>query len=564
MMSLENTPIIGIDWKFVGRDYLGFFPEHYPDLAFFKSDAFEYLRDELANELPETCFERLSVFLAEYGYELWNIDTLGDEYRLLVAPSGQGETVCRAALNGIAAEWDDAEDIPDFGFERLAPVAKPMKPGRKQTVKAKLPPIATQDDWHRSYGGVWRPDVRQVFLDFENEAGEDVSGLVDLHTFPLTEVDATGFYDLQAAGHSFMPLYGIEGGQYWEWQKPQKRQKIYDDYRSCVALISDYNTPIVTEIPGSERRHGDNLGFTGFGQVLFQKVRADEAATWHNASALRIGRKPETPEARASLLRFDGVQFQHIAELHAQAHLLPLDADTIAVFDAAIPDESGHTAAVSYYLIDSRTWVVMGKGQLPFAEPTTLEGLFVLGGDDILYVRTTQAAHPTHAALTEATGWLVRFNLRSGGWQQAKLEGLHDDYTINMALLRHQPPDKHRIRSFQGGLSIERGHDDWCILNYITSYAGRHDLAWLWNTVDDEIVRLLPEDFPRREPSVHWNPALGRYVADESCRLSLLPPFEELRQRRASHRLVWGNIEAPKTVTGWLAAGIRRLTGRRA
>jgi hypothetical protein len=94
------------------------------------------------------------------------------------------------------------------------------------------------------------------------------------------------------------------------------------------------------------------------------------------------------------------------------------------------------------------------------------------------------------------------------------------------------------VKSFEGFITAEKGHADWLVLNYISNNTGKHDLAWLWNTATDEILKIQEKDLPRIEPVISYIPAIDRYVADESCRTYLLVEFEEI-QKREKFWLEW-------------------------
>jgi hypothetical protein len=61
----------------------------------------------------------------------------------------------------------------------------------------------------------------------------------------------------------------------------------------------------------------------------------------------------------------------------------------------------------------------------------------------------------------------------------------------------------------------------------------------MWNGVSNEWIRFTPQDFPREQPALRYLKSLGRYVADESCRLDLLAPFDDLYASRTPFVLQW-------------------------
>ena len=88
-------PLVHIDWKTPGSDLLGLLQHYYPDIGVFAGPGFEALLDELSNEMPEVCFEALAPLLAGQGYDLWNLDAGGDDYRPVIVPVAQREAFAR-------------------------------------------------------------------------------------------------------------------------------------------------------------------------------------------------------------------------------------------------------------------------------------------------------------------------------------------------------------------------------------------------------------------------------------------------------------------------------------
>ncbi|WP_434675350.1 DUF6630 family protein [Pseudomonas sp. D3-10] len=110
-------PLVHIDWKTPGSDLLGLLQHYYPDIGVFAGPGFETLLDELSNEMPEVCFEALAALLSHQGYDLWNLDAGGDDYRPVIFPSDQREA--------FAQHWQSPRGEPRF-TPRLIEPPKPM------------------------------------------------------------------------------------------------------------------------------------------------------------------------------------------------------------------------------------------------------------------------------------------------------------------------------------------------------------------------------------------------------------------------------------------------------
>ncbi|WP_367861846.1 DUF6630 family protein [Pseudomonas brassicacearum] len=90
-MAARFAPLVHIDWKTPGGELLGLLQHYYPDIGVFAGPEFEALLDELSNEMPEVCFEALATVLARHGFDLWNLDAGGDDYRPVIFPVDQRE-----------------------------------------------------------------------------------------------------------------------------------------------------------------------------------------------------------------------------------------------------------------------------------------------------------------------------------------------------------------------------------------------------------------------------------------------------------------------------------------
>jgi hypothetical protein len=531
-MSEDPFPSVGIDWKFVGRDYLRFFPEKYPSLDFLSGAPFDALCDELAHEAAETCFEGISGFLGPFGYQLWNIDTGGDEYLLVIVADGAVDDFRAAVLADC-----DADFVPEC--ERLAPAAPPwIAPSKPQpTSSGKRKDIVAETDHHLSYGSLGVGTDLYKIIDFEDEDGSVLSSLVDVRTFPLAGVDAEGLFDLIEQKHHFSGVHTTDGGQYWRWEKPQKRQKLYTDRVFSIAFATGYQVLEIAEVANMVWRDGAYRSAWGIGNTLYLHTLYEGDPERFNSDAPVFGSPPTRENERAAVFAINGLTARHIVTMRCKDSLVPVSETEILIFFCDNPDQTeSHTR---YALFDCVKGAAVTQGRLPFALSARMDGVFPLNADEFAYVRLEVREHPTHPQLTEKVGWLVRFNARTGTWCEARLDGLHNDFVINMAILRNQAPDKHRVRSFDGFLELRPGHDGWCILNYQTAQSGKHDLAWFWNVANDEVLKIRQRDFPSRTPTFRYNSTRGRYIADDGCRLDLLIPFAEIYAMSDHDRLIW-------------------------
>lgn len=508
---MDYEQLISIDWKSVGNDYLGFFPDTYPELDFLKGDAWEALCDELAHEMPESVFDPLSGYLAQHGYELRNANDGGDVYRLAIVKAGEGsgfEAHCRAII-------DDDGDPVGIESERLGlegarmALQAPSKTKRKQ---AHFDPIA-ETDYHLEYGGVSLGRYTHRFVDYE-EDGQTYYGIADLTVFPFQFVDADEIHALREQKHDFYPLYTNGSVQYWAWQNPPRKGRKVPVVQQIIA-IEAFASGQWKIVEGTAVERDNHIYGEGCEDTLFALLPARDA------------QGVIVPE-RQCLCRIRDAVCTSIAEIASDvALLMPINRDEVAVRHSS--DDS------HLLLIDTAS----GKQErLPLRDEHASD-IFAISNDEVGYITLSARAHSELDYLKEHTAYLNRLNIRNGSLRRAELTDLYNEYSYDPTMLRDQPLDKVKIRSFEGFIDAYRGHENWIILNYRTSYPGKYDRAWFWNIATDEVVKITPSECPRLEPTFHYLPSRDRYVGDSSCRLDLLKPFDELRAKCSGERLVW-------------------------
>lgn len=481
---------------------MGFFPDNYPELPFLFSQEWEDLCDEVANEMPENLFDQFSPFLTAYGYELWNLDDSSDSYNLCI--------VATADVKPFVEFWSN-HPIDDEGHffynpERVGvEAALAIKPDKKAAIskpKQKKNLIADVD-YHLEYGGIRDRDLlqRQV-VDYETD-GQTFYAVADLDKFPFETIDAEGFYKQLEDGFSYYPVYTREPFNYWEETPPQPKGKRKNQSRTKrLVNIKDFNNFSCEAITGAEFPENNYLYRAAFGERLF----------------LVDGQ---------TLYKVVGIHFEKICDVDFHAsNLLALNENDVLLIYSNY--ENSRILLINCAI---KSIHEISRGVDPV-------DAFVINQDEIGFIATEKTPHPQANYIFQQKAFLCRLNLRSQTIRRAPLEGLHHEYKWDLALLKSQPSNKIIVKSFEGFITVEKGHADWLVLNYISNQTDKHDLAWLWNTTTDEVLKIQEKDLPRIEPVISYIPAIGRYVADESCRTYLLVEFEEI-QKREKFRLEW-------------------------
>jgi hypothetical protein len=514
---IEGFPqIISIDWKSAGVDYVGLFHEFYPDLAFFRSDDFEALKDDCATQMPDEVFDALSAFLALRGYGLWNINDGGDNYNLVVAKDTQSKAMAKLAKDVSASE--DFECAAErLGLE-AAKAAKKAKPPPKKKSQQRLPIIA-DSLWHTDYGGLRFKDSPIQFLrEAGEEEGTETVSLVNFNTWEVEDVPAEGFLPLRQKQSAHL-LYGSDTVQFWMLSVDRKTERL--------VAVSDYQTPIMDEL-GYGPFYRGTLGFySGYADTLYFCLKRQDP---NLALRLRHNQYVEDNIGQRIMMARDG-KVEHLATIDNVVELLPLNENEVMLFQA----DSGFVAE-TFTILDVACKTMSEHIKLPeggFASP------FLINENEIGFIQTTKRDKLAgHYDLSEKTGFLCRFNVRTGQIKRAKLDGLENRSRVNVNVLAGQH-DMRSWNSFEGFIETAKGHDGWFILNYLSNHAGPTALAWLWNSVDDEILKITTKDFPREDPTIFYNKALNRYQANHACRLDLLIPFEDIYRTRERGKLVW-------------------------
>lgn len=494
--------IVSIDWKFPGRDYMGFFPDNYPELPFLFSQEWEDLCDEVANEMPENLFDQFSPFLAAYGYELWNLDELSDSYNLCIVAAGDAKAFAEFWSNYALDEEENIFYHPErLGVEAAAQVNKGKQPENSKPEQKKT--LIADVDHHLEYGGIRdRQLLQRQLIDYESD-GQTYYGVADIDKFPFETVEAEGFYKKLDEGFSYYPIYTRAPYNYWEETSPQaggKKKNIASKKR--LVFIKNFNEFLCEPISGAEFPNDNYLSRAAFGKSLFLL----DNKTLYKVVETHLEKICDLDFSASNLLALNENEIVLIYNNSEHSRIILVDSD----------NKSLHELKCGFALADT----------------------FVINQNEIGFIETDTFPHPQADYIFQQNAFLCRFNIRTQTVKKAALEGLHHEYKWNLAMLKSQPANKITVKSFEGFISVERGHEEWLILNYISNSTGKHDLAWLWNTATDEILKIREKDLPRIEPVISYIAAIDRYVADTSCRSYLLVEFEEI-QRREKCQLDW-------------------------
>lgn len=456
-----------LDWKCTGLDICAALQDEYPDHTLLQSAAFEALMDELAMEGPQDSLERLGDFFAANGSGLWNIDEGGDGYMLaLVEPDDEDEFAEHWEAQGCEVEFLGTPDD-----------AEPIEP----PVRAANPPELIEATFPHDEGlsaDLVATSLARLDLQ-DDESDEARAHLVDFSVWPPRVAALTT--DL----HDVTPCATLASGVHVVAldREVDRRKRLHETrYAAIDAVVEPWTTRLWA---GAEVvLEGMYLHSAHSGDTLFvaEEVRGE----------LRIHRLNQA----GSSVVFTARKPQQDYQLQA----LSPDTCLLATHDSL------------HVIGPARTTDTLLR---PRPAPST--PLLAIGNDAFAYFSVNR--HGRGEGPDEQVLVLHRCSLVDGRVTSRTLEEFSSTQTMTLSSGR-----RIRHRTFDGRVLASRAHDGWWVLNHATNVYGRRDLAWLWNAHTDEMLRIPPELFPRREPNICFVPVLNRFVASGSHRVDLLAP----------------------------------------
>ncbi|TWC14563.1 MULTISPECIES: hypothetical protein [unclassified Pseudomonas] len=160
-----------------------------------------------------------------------------------------------------------------------------------------------------------------------------------------------------------------------------------------------------------------------------------------------------------------------------------------------------------------------------------------LGGDEILLFSEDKRKNLEDPRYHETVLRAWRFNVLTGTATKALLDGFGSEVRQDTRLLVTEPKNLITLRTFHGRIHVSRGHGDWWVWNYATNTFGSHTLAWFWNQLDNQVLKLSSQDIRRIKPQVRYLPAQDRYLAFEADFVARLPVFDEMLEAKGGEVL---------------------------
>lgn len=501
-MQSHFDPLVHIDWKTPGGELLGLLQHYYRDIDLFIGQPFEALLDELSNEMPEICFQALANALAERGYDLWNLDAGGDDYRPVVVRTEQREA--------FASHWQDQEDFTPSLIEPEKPVAAEGKAARKpaKSKRSKLnwlqdvhdypgPTYVHDDNYHNGWAGITEQDDEQ-WLCF----------LIDYNQWPPVEQDMLEHRTDGLDGADLQLIDANARRSLWRRRVRSGDYSSDDRYKYEVRQGDDIQAfgPAEVEWPGFEQP-----------SVVVDAEVFERQRLYEPVPMTRIWRIT----AQAS-----EVIFEHPDELT----ILPIGPRRLLFMQ--------HNGPLCWIWNQDPPHQAIAAKPMPTVDGYHLRASTAyLGGDEILLFSEDKRKNLEDPRYHETVLLAWRFNLVTGTATKALLDGFGSEVRQDTRLLVTEPKNLITLRTFHGRIHVSRGHGDWWVWNYATNTFSSHTLAWFWNQLDNQVLKLSSQDIRRIKPQVRYLPAQDRYLAFEADFVARLPVFGEMLEAKGAEVL---------------------------
>ncbi|MCL6700268.1 hypothetical protein [Pseudomonas sp. T1.Ur] len=496
-MQSQFDPLVHIDWKTPGGEWLGLMQDAYPEV--FTGQAFEALLDELFNEMPEVCFEALAAVLAGQGYDLWNLDAGGDDYRPVVFPSDQREAFAR--------HWQSPRGEPRFTAALIEPPAvKARKPAKPKRSKLKWlqevhdypgPTYVHEYNYRNGWAAITEQDEDR-WLCF----------LIDYHQWPPAEQDMLEQRTDEVDGADLRLIDA--NAQRSLWRRQVRRGDYSADDRFTYEIrrgdaIEDFG-PAGQEWPAFEEP------CVVVDEAIFERQRIYE------------------PKHLTRIWRTTADSSEVIFEDSDELTILPVGGRRLLFMQ--------HNGKRCWVWHQDTQQAIVAK-PMPAEAYKLRAATAYLGGDEVLLFSEGARQNVEHSGYQETVLLAWRFNFITGTKTQATLDGFGSELRQDTRLLVTQPKQVITLRTFHGQLHVSRGHGDWWVWGYRANTFGTQTLAWFWNQRSHEVVKLSTKDIPRIKPDIRYVAAQDRYLAFEADFVAKLPGFARIREAKGCEVLVF-------------------------
>ncbi len=493
-------PLVHVDWKIPGGELLALLQHYYPDHPAFSGAAFEALLDELSNEMPEVCLQTLAPVLRSHGYDLWNLDAGGDDYRPVIVPSAQRQafaTFWQTEHGGLALEPSLIEPEP--------PVPSAPKTAKRSKLKwlheVHNYPAPTHLEAY-NYRNGWAAITEQ-------DDDQWLCFLIDYNPWPPTEQDMLEQRSDKIDGADLQLIDASAQRSLWK-RRVKSGAYSRDD-------LFEYET-----------RQGQSI--QRFGPAGAQWPGFEEPCVVADGELFERQRLYE-PTHLTRLWRITANSSEVIFEYPDELTVLPIGPRRLLFLP--------HNGSQCWVFNQDTGQHRLNAHPLPVNERLLAEASAYLGGDEILLFSEGERQNVENSAYQETVLLAWRFNLQTGATTQAVLDGFGSELRQETRIFVSQPKLSITLRTFHGQLQVARGHGDWWVWNYRTNTFGAYTLAWWWNQRSNQVLKLSSRDIPRIKPVIYYLPSQDRYLALETDFVARLPAFADMLEAKGDEFLAF-------------------------
>jgi len=496
-------PLIHIDWKTPGGELLALFQHYYPDIDVFSGPSFEALLDELTNEMPEVCFQALAGILARQGYDLWNLDAGGDDYRPVIVAADRREA--------FVSHWQDCVTEVSLSPTLIeAPTPAASNARKTKPRRSKLNWLQDVHDYpgptyvhEYNYRNGWAAVTEQ-------DDDQWLCFLIDYNPWPPTEqdmlehrndgVDGADLTLIDANAQRSVWRRRVKSGDYSSGDRYQYEIRQGETVRAfgpCGMEWPEFEQPCVV-----------------LDDELFERQRLYQ------------------PEPLTRVWRITAHASEVIFEHPDELSILPIGSRRLLFMQ--------HNGPACWIWHQDTGQPALPAKPMPVADGYTLRASSAyLGDDEVLLFSEDKRPNLEDPRFHETVLLAWRFNVVTGTATKAVLDGFGSELRQDTRLLVTQPKQVITLRTFHGKLHVSRGHDDWWVWNYDTQTFGSHTLAWFWNQSSHQVLQLSSQDIRRFKPQIRYLPTQDRYLAFETEFVARLPSFTDMLDAKGCDLLVF-------------------------
>lgn len=488
---------IHVDWKCTGNDIFGLLQLEYPDLACMHSKKANTLFEELAREGAEICMGALAAHLGNYNLALWNLDDGSDSYRLAIVPATKADEFTAHWLN--AGDAEDEDESFTIEPEKIEPKPFKIKSGGSKSKKIAF----IEDSFHHlEYGGCMLSEHTPFCWVRDNDE-QDI--LIDVSVWPPREVTTA---EQEASLRSrLLPFYQSASFNLW------KEETAYDEKKH----ISYFK---IVDVRSVETLQRDDWSEPGrIFENIYEPAAVFGNTVFLNEKKLNDGNIYRLTKHKTELLySYSENESYELLALNEESCLVVRNNTEMRILGGALAHDEFHPLPFKVYGYTS---------------------LQLLNPNQFFYFSEVQQPHKQRPEYVQRVLQLNIYDLTNKTYTYTLLSDFVSEQKLNLKFLKSQPDDYITYRSFDGNLQVYPGHDSWWILNHLTNAHGKTDICWMWNRETDEYIKIIPRDFPKEEPSIHYIPALQRYAANHSCRLDLLIDIHTILANKEKYTFEW-------------------------